>query len=122
MKVKTIRIGIVDTFSASHLIPDHPKCSSLHGHNYRVEVVLEGNLQNNGMVLDFSVARNKIREVLSLLDHAHLNDILPEIPTAENIAIFIAKRLSKIFSSYGLKVCLIRVWETDKYWAEVVLA
>jgi len=120
MKVKTVRIGIVDIFSASHLIPNHPKCSNLHGHDYRIEVILEGNLQNNGMVLDFGVARNKIREVLSLLDHAHLNDIIQEIPTAENIAIFIAERLSRIFSSYGLKVCLVRVWETDKYWAEVV--
>lgn len=60
------------------------KCSGLHGHNWIITVHCKAReLDANGMVVDFS----KIKEmIMSRLDHANLNDVLPFNPTAENIA------------------------------------
>ena len=64
-------------FSAAHCIRDHPgKCSRLHGHNYRVAVVLAGDrLDDNDMLLDFTQAKAVVAEVVDALDHTHLNDL-----------------------------------------------
>ena len=71
---------------AHHLALDYPsKCSKLHGHNWIIEVTLKSEtLDKNGMVYDFA----KIKEFVGQLDHAYLNDFMPEgkNPTAENIA------------------------------------
>ena len=57
------------TFSACHLIPDHPKCGRLHGHTYTVNLKIEGKVNENGMVLDFGVVKGALRSVLDELDH-----------------------------------------------------
>ena len=62
-------------FSAAHFLAGHPKCGRLHGHNYHVRVRLSGELDSNGMVVDFLEAKRAIGEELDLLDHALL---LPE--------------------------------------------
>ena len=60
------------------------KCSGLHGHNWIITVHCKAKeLNANGMVADFSMIKEKI---MSRLDHANLNDVLPFNPTAENIA------------------------------------
>ena len=60
------------------------KCQRLHGHNGIVTIYCCAEaLDENGMVVDFSVVKNNIQEQL---DHKNLNDILPFNPTAENIA------------------------------------
>lgn len=60
------------------------KCTSLHGHNWVITVFCRSNeLNANGMVVDFTHIK---RDVLGLLDHKILNDVLPFNPTAENIA------------------------------------
>lgn len=60
------------------------KCTSLHGHNWVLTVFCRSSeLDANGMVVDFTHIK---RDVLGLLDHKILNDVLPFNPTAENIA------------------------------------
>lgn len=73
-------------FSAAHhlcLTYESP-CARLHGHNWRVTVECRSEqLDENGMVVDFSVIK---RTVIDRLDHRVLNEVLDFNPTAENIA------------------------------------
>ena len=86
------------------------KCNRLHGHNYMVEVWAYGDLDKNGMIIDFSV----IKEIVFRYDHRDLNDILDQ-PTAENIAGDILRNLIE----KGLGKARVRVWEDKDSYAEV---
>ncbi|MFX0122861.1 MAG: 6-pyruvoyl tetrahydropterin synthase family protein [Candidatus Hodarchaeota archaeon] len=56
-------------FSASHaLISDHYK-EGLHGHNYQVEIEIEGNVDATGVIIDFIFLENLLFKVLSHWDH-----------------------------------------------------
>jgi len=107
-----MRLGVTDHIDCAHLLPGHPKCGRLHGHTYRVEVVVEGELKE-GMVLDFAELKRRIRDVLSRYDHRDWNEFM-DYPTVENIcdrlATEVAERLTFPFS--------IRVWEGHAKWAE----
>ena len=56
-------------FCAAHFLPGHPKCSALHGHNYEVSVEMVGELDERGFILDFSLLKEKLRQILERLDH-----------------------------------------------------
>ncbi|MCL2317426.1 MAG: 6-pyruvoyl tetrahydropterin synthase family protein [Methanomassiliicoccaceae archaeon] len=57
------------TFSSCHFIPMHEKCSRLHGHSYAVRMRLEGDLDDNGMVMDFVILKKKLKAMISEMDH-----------------------------------------------------
>ncbi len=59
-------------YSACHFIPRHEKCSRLHGHSYIVRLRLEGDIGEDGMVMDFVVLKRKLKEMIESLDHAVL--------------------------------------------------
>jgi 6-pyruvoyltetrahydropterin/6-carboxytetrahydropterin synthase len=103
-------------FDAAHVLPWHPgKCSRLHGHTYRLEVTIEGPLDENGVVLDFSDLDRAVRElVLERLDHVLLNDIV-ENPTSERIVIYILELLEP----FNQKINSIRLWEGADSYVEV---
>ncbi len=63
-------------FSACHFIPRHEKCSRLHGHSYIVRLRLEGDIGEEGMIMDFVVLKKKLKEMIDELDHKTL------LPTA----------------------------------------
>ncbi|MDR1690827.1 MAG: 6-pyruvoyl tetrahydropterin synthase family protein [Candidatus Methanoplasma sp.] len=56
-------------FSSCHFIPMHEKCSRLHGHSYIVRMRLEGELDEDGMVMDFVVLKKKLRSMIDEMDH-----------------------------------------------------
>ena len=107
-----MRLGVTHYVDCAHLLPGHPKCGQLHGHTYRVEVVVEGEMKD-GMVLDFADLKAGIRGVLSRYDHRDWNDFM-DYPTVENIcdrlATEIADEVTLPFS--------IRVYEGHAKWAE----
>jgi 6-pyruvoyltetrahydropterin/6-carboxytetrahydropterin synthase len=83
------------SFAAAHRLPRHPaRCRNLHGHNYKLQVVLRGEPDAaQGMVLDFGDLDRIVQDrVLSRCDHTSLNDLL-ENPTAELIATWIWEQL-----------------------------
>ena len=88
-------------FEAAHLLPKVPpkhKCSRLHGHSYRFEVLLGGYINNkNGWLRDFNDIQNAVQPILTnKLDHYYLNKIPGlENPTSENLAIWLWKKLYK---------------------------
>ena len=84
-------------FAAAHRLPryDGP-CVRNHGHNYRMFVILEGEVDpQSGMVADFGRVKDLVQEhVLSRVDHRDLNDLLAN-PTAENIARWVFEALAQ---------------------------
>ncbi|HVE95368.1 MAG TPA: 6-carboxytetrahydropterin synthase QueD [Acidimicrobiales bacterium] len=96
-------------FEAAHKLDWHQgACRNLHGHSYRLEVSVEGDLDGNGIVVDFSDLSAIVRrEVIDRFDHTYLNDAL-ENPTAELIAHEIWARLD----AAGLNLIRLRLWET----------
>ncbi len=109
-----MRIGVSETFSAAHFIPEHWKCGKIHGHNFKVEVEIEGEVKDNGMVMDFLDLKKVLKEILNEFDHRILNEVI-EIPTSENICLEIFNRLK----SKGFNVVRVRVYESDDKWAEI---
>ncbi|MFG2056884.1 6-carboxytetrahydropterin synthase QueD [Micromonospora sp. NPDC048930] len=79
------------TFEAAHRLPQVPpghKCARLHGHSYRLEVHVEGEVDAAlGWVMDFGDIKAAVRPVIDQLDHYYLNEIPGlENPTSENLA------------------------------------
>jgi len=82
------RLEVEFHYAAAHRLPRYEgPCFRMHGHNYRLFVVVEGEVDPaSGMVADFGKVKEVVQEhVLSRCDHRTLNDFL-ENPTAENIA------------------------------------
>ena len=85
-------------FSSAHNLRGYKgKCEDLHGHNWRVEIVVKSlGLDNIGMVLDFKFLKKKLNVVLEEMDHKYLNKLVyfKKInPTSENIAKYIYNKL-----------------------------
>ena len=101
------------TFDAAHnLVNYHGKCERLHGHTYRLRVVLEGRPDAEGMIMDFLELKDIVKEcVLSRLDHAYLNDIIPQ-PSAENIALWVWGELEEKVKRDNCGLYEVHVWET----------
>jgi len=82
-------------FEAAHFIWNHPgKCRRLHGHNYKLLVSLEGQVNpETGMIIDFGDLSRIVQEkVILYLDHKLLNDLIT-LATTENIAFWIWDQL-----------------------------
>ena len=89
------------TFEAAHRLPNVPaghKCARLHGHSYRMEVHVRGNVDPvTGMVIDFADIKAAVRPVEDALDHHYLNEIDGlDNPTAENLARWVWKHLEGV--------------------------
>lgn len=85
-------------FEAAHLLPRLPKthkCRRLHGHSFKVEIVVAGKCDPKlGWLMDYADISAAFKPVWAKLDHVYLNDIPGlENPTSENIAVWIWKRL-----------------------------
>ncbi|MCX7770745.1 MAG: 6-carboxytetrahydropterin synthase QueD [Proteobacteria bacterium] len=117
------RIGVWDHFSSAHYLRNYQgKCEHIHGHNWKVEVVLEGNtLDKSGMLLDFGILKKHLKEIMNILDHKCLNDdveFFKEVsPSSENIARFIYQELSNRMENKDVKVYEVRVFESENSYA-----
>ncbi len=76
LKVKGWDTGL--RFSAAHFIPSHDKCSRLHGHDYAIDITVEGS-EDGGFIIDFDLLKQKAGEVLYLMDHKVLVPLEQEI-------------------------------------------
>jgi len=113
------RLRVEDEFSAAHFLASYPgKCEKLHGHNYRVRLFVSGSeLDNCGMLLDFSLLKKTLKEVLEPLDHSLLNDIeiFGNNPSAERIAEFVFKNAAeKLAGIHGVVINAVDVFENDR--------
>lgn len=86
------------TLEAAHRLPNVPaghKCSRLHGHSFRVELQVSGEVDaHSGWVMDFADIKAAFQPLFEQLDHHYLNEIPGlENPTSENLARWIWKQL-----------------------------
>ncbi|PLX65757.1 MAG: 6-carboxytetrahydropterin synthase QueD [Denitrovibrio sp.] len=117
------RVRAVMSFGGAHNLRNYNgKCENLHGHNWKVEAYLKGDsLDETGMLVDFSVLKKRLKEILDTLDHKYLNDEVvffrSNNHTSENIAKYIFTEMKETFGSLTDRVV---VWETDiqaaEYW------
>ena len=56
-------------FSSAHIIPEYEKCGQLHGHTYAVHIKVTGEPDKKGIIMDFSLLKNILRNVVDELDH-----------------------------------------------------
>ncbi len=115
--------AITGTFSAAHALRNYQgKCERLHGHNWKIEVVVAAQtLDAAGMGLDFTVLRERLGSVLAEFDHRFLNDLEPFqscSPSSELIARHIFERLTLAVDDDRLRLVSVRVWESEGSWAE----
>lgn len=85
-------------FEAAHLLPRLPKshkCRRLHGHSFRVEIVLAGECDPKlGWLMDYAEITRRFRPIWEKLDHRYLNEVPGlENPTSEEIAVWIWQKL-----------------------------
>ncbi|HLD58010.1 MAG TPA: 6-carboxytetrahydropterin synthase QueD [archaeon] len=122
-------LTIISDFASAHNLRGYEgECENLHGHNWKVEVMVESKRLNKiGLAVDFKALKKILNNILEKLDHKYLNDIPPfnkENPSSENIARYIYQEFEKALSNPpipplqrggkgGLKVAKVKVWESD---------
>lgn len=105
-------------FAAAHALRNYEgPCESLHGHNFGVEVEVEGDRLDEDVqiVCDFKVLKREMKEVLATLDHHDLNALAPFLkdnPSSENLARHIYLALEKRLSSNGVRMRAVTVSES----------
>lgn len=109
-----MELSCVFHFAASHFLTKyHGKCENLHGHNYKIIITIEGEIKDDGMVLDFKKIKDAVNvKVIDKLDHTHLNDTLDN-PSAENLAVWIWDKLKN-----ELPLKKLRIYETEDYYCD----
>jgi len=111
-------LKIIRKFAAAHQLPlSKTKCENLHGHNWKIEVIVQGErLDDSGMVIDFAILKKEVDQILDTVDHQFLNEIhffKENSPSSENIARYIATVLDKKLDTPGVKVSRVVAWESD---------
>ena len=105
-------------FAAAHRLREYEgACENLHGHNYKIDVVLRGERLNDiGVLIDFKDVKAALAEIVGRLDHVFLNETEPfdEVnPKAENMAKHICEQLAAAMPD-AVAVKSVAVWESDR--------
>ncbi len=109
-------VTVRDSIASAHQLHGYDgPCKDMHGHTWKVEMVITGNtLDDVGLLADFKVLKAKLKEVLMPLDHVVLND-LPAFkglnPSTENLARLIYRTL--VTNCAPLRLKQVQVWESD---------
>jgi len=111
-----------ETFAAAHRLEQyHGKCEALHGHNFKVEALFEGEkIGKEGMVLDFALLKAHLSQILADLDHKYINEIPffeERASSSEYLALYIYDRLREMLRAEDVAVKEVRVWESDNAYA-----
>lgn len=108
---------VTGRFAAAHSLRNFKgRCEALHGHNWRVEVVVKGSeLDQADLLMDFGELKKLMRAALEELDHRHLNEVAPfdrVNPSSEMIARHLYERIA---AGLPPQVAMARVsaWESD---------
>lgn len=113
------QLMIRDTFCAAHKLRFYDgKCENLHGHNYKVEIVIGSpDLNKIGLAIDFYDLRKILRQILDQLDHTVLNELAlfsSLNPSAENISFQIWQLLRKDLLPFeNIELLRVNVWESE---------
>jgi 6-pyruvoyltetrahydropterin/6-carboxytetrahydropterin synthase len=111
-------LRVITYFAAAHQLRHfRGKCEKLHGHNWKIEVYIEGEELNDiGLLIDFKDVKNATSKILEGLDHSFLNELPPfkdQNPSSENIAAYIFRELGNELNDTRIKVSKVTAWESD---------
>ena len=112
------RLTIRGDFAAAHALRHYQgKCETLHGHNYLVEKVVEGETltPDTELVADFSALKKELRAELATIDHLYLNELPPfDVinPSSENLARYLYGQMKKRLSDMPVRMYSMTVGET----------
>ena len=113
-------IAVEQQFASAHALRNYKgRCENVHGHNWKVRVVIEGEkLDETGMLVDFLDVKSFMGEILDRIDHQFLNEIPPfdvVNPSAENIAKYFYEEVLSHLKDTPVSIRLreVKVWETD---------
>jgi 6-pyruvoyltetrahydropterin/6-carboxytetrahydropterin synthase len=108
-----VRLTKTFHFEAAHDLPTFPeghKCRRLHGHSFRFDVVVAGEVDPaKGYLIDYGQIKELVDPVVKQLDHYYLNE-MPGLsnPTSENLAQWLWQRLKPLLPMLSA----INVYET----------
>ncbi len=119
-----------------HRLPFHEgKCRNLHGHSYKMRVELEGEIEENGMVMDYYDVKTLIEPIVENLDHSVMAyekdselidalktlgskvNIVPFQTTAENICLYFLNKIKEINKAKNITRARVWVFETENTYA-----
>ncbi len=113
-------VSVDQTFAAGHALRNYKgRCENVHGHNFRVQVTIEGErLDDTGMLVDFLDVKKSMQDVIARLDHRFLNEVPPfdvKNPSAENIAEHFYETMSRDLDKnpVAIRIREVKVWETE---------
>lgn len=120
-----------------HRLPEHfGLCKNIHGHSYKMIVVFEGDLNKQGMVIDYYDVEKIINPIIERLDHAFMvnkdDKVIIEFlekmdskkvvvdfeSTAENISTYLLNEIKKSNLPSNVNSVKVRVYETAFDYAE----
>ena len=111
------RLAVRSEFAAAHALRHYKgKCENIHGHNFSVEAVIEGETltKDTELVADFSDIKHDLADVLAALDHKDLNTTPPfdvVNPSSENLARYIYKSIEPKIRARGARMHAVTVSE-----------
>lgn len=111
------RLAVRAEFAAAHALRHYKgKCEAVHGHNFSVEAVVEGDTltQDTHLLVDFGDLKRDLAEVLTTLDHKDLNAVPPFDainPSSENLARHIYQALDGKVRTRGVRMYAVTVSE-----------
>ena len=113
-------VAVEQSFASAHALRNYKgRCENVHGHNWKVRVVIEGEkLDATGMLVDFLDVKSFVGEILDRIDHQFLNEIPPfDVinPSAENIAEYFYQQMTGRLAETPVPVRIreVKIWETE---------
>jgi 6-pyruvoyltetrahydropterin/6-carboxytetrahydropterin synthase len=113
-------IAVEQGFASAHALRNYKgRCENVHGHNWKVRVVIEGEkLDQTGMLVDFLDVKSLMGDILDRIDHQFLNEIPPfdvVNPSAENIAEYFYQQMTGGLEDTPVPVRIreVKIWETE---------
>ncbi|WP_077072658.1 6-pyruvoyl trahydropterin synthase family protein [Mailhella massiliensis] len=112
------KLTVRGDFAAAHALRHYEgKCEDLHGHNYLVEMVVEGETltPDTELVADFTLLKRELRAELALIDHRYLNELPPfDVinPSSENLARYLYRKMKERLSNLPVRMYSMTVGET----------
>ncbi len=111
-------VKIISNFAAAHQLRNfRGRCENLHGHNWKIEVIVRGTaLEDSGILVDFGEVKQSTRDLLAQVDHCYLNDhpfFEERNPSSENIARFLFEGLSKRLNGDARWLHCVSAWESN---------
>ena len=115
-------IGVVAQFEAAHrLRGDFGPATRLHGHTYRLEVIVRGKrLAADGTLYDIGRLRAAVDDLTATLHYRDLDSVdglAGANTTAEAVADYCWETLAPELRGRGLSALLVRVWESPQVYA-----